>query len=101
MAPNTKLNWLLNNEQILELCLSYIVGDVDGRIEGFAGEFLVAYIINDSPKGDEITDEEVSEQMQIRITNYTLDSLVAIDYIDAYPEDDGTTSYTPIIQEEL
>lgn len=87
------LNWILNDQHLLELCLSYICEDIS-RFNGFAGEYLTAYAIKYyTGSNGELTEEELNGKVNLLLAEYTLHSLVEMGLADPTIEENGEISY--------
>lgn len=76
----------LNDEQALELVLSYLSED-SSRFEGFAGEALVYHVMTTNPNIKSA--EEINMVCSQLITDHALDGLHAKDLIDIEIDSDG------------
>ena len=85
---------VLNDEQILELCL-IAIGHNGLLLEEYPGEFLTYYLIKNSPK--ELSSEEIMDQISDLITTHAMESLVKKGYLEASFDEDGnvTMEITP------
>ena len=83
---------ILNDEQILELCLIAISHD-DKMVDSFPGEFLTYYVIK-LMGGEEMSDYEVALTINELIAKRELTSLVDKGYLTVGFDDDGVTEYT-------
>ena len=85
---------VLNDEQILELCL-IAIGHNGLLLEEYPGEFLTYYLIKNSPK--ELSSEEIMDQISDLITIHAMESLVKKGYLEASFDEDGnvTMEITP------
>lgn len=82
---------ILNDEQILELCLMAIQHKPE-MIDSFPGEFLTYYVIK-TMGGDEMSDYEVAVAMNELIANNVLASFVESGHLTVGFDEDGNTSY--------
>lgn len=83
------MGFILNDEQILELCL-IAIGHNGLLLDEYPGEFLTYYLIKNSPK--ELSNEEIVEQMSDLITAHAMESLVKKGYLEASFDEDGKIS---------
>ena len=83
---------ILNNEQILELCLTTISVNPE-MIDSFPGEFLCYYVIKSCERGL-MTADEIGIAMTELIAGHKLNSLVKKGYLEADFDEDGNTEYT-------
>lgn len=82
---------ILNNEQILNLCLMAISINPE-MIDSFPGEFLTYYVMKNT--GKELSNEEIAFGISKLITGYDLNSLVNKGYLEANFDDYGNAEYT-------
>lgn len=80
---------ILNDEQILELCLIAIAYD-QTLVEDYPGEFLTYYVIKNSPK--ELSNEEIADQISDLIISNIMATLVKNGYLEPVIDEDGTIS---------
>lgn len=80
---------ILNDEQILELCLIAI--SYDGTlVEDYPGEFLTYYVIKNSPK--ELSNEEIADQVSDLIVSNIMAALAKKGYLEPAIDEYGTIS---------
>ena len=82
---------ILNDEQILELCLLAIQQDPE-RIDDFPGEFLTYYVIK--LVGEDMSNHEVAIKINELIAAYELNSLVVKGYLNVDFDENGQSDYT-------
>ena len=89
---------LLNDEQILELCLIATGHDMS-LLESFPGEFITYYVLRTAQK--EMSNEDVAEAISDLIMSHTMTSLVKKGYLEPdFYGDEITIWLTPKIFEE-
>lgn len=79
---------VLNDEQILELCLIAVGHDIS-LLESYPGEFLTYYTLKNAHK--EMSDDEIAEYISDLIVSHTMESLVRGGHLQAHFEDDEIT----------
>lgn len=80
---------LLNNEQILELCLIAVAHNVE-LLKDYPGEFLTYYVIKNSTK--ELSDDEIADQISDLICSHVMESLTRKGYLEPVVDEDGNIS---------
>ena len=83
---------ILNDEQILELCLIAISVNPE-MVDSFPGEFLCYYVIKSCGR-EGMTSDEIAITMNELIAGHELNSLVNKGYLEADFDDNGVTEYT-------
>lgn len=80
---------ILNDEQILELCLIAVTNN-GALLEDYPGEFLTYYVIKNSPK--ELSNEELADQVSDLIVSNMLAALTKKGYLEPVVDEDGNIS---------
>lgn len=80
------MGFILNDEQILELCL-IAIGHNGLLLDEYPGEFLTYYLIKNSPK--ELSNEEIADQISDLIASHVMESLVKKGYLEASFDENG------------
>lgn len=80
---------ILNDEQILELCLIAVAHN-GALLEDYPGEFLTYYVLRTAQK--EMTNEEVADQISDLICSHVMESLARKGYLEPVVDEDGTIS---------
>lgn len=83
------MGFILNDEQILELCL-IAIGHNGLLLDEYPGEFLTYYLIKNSPKG--LSNEEIADQMSDLIASHVMESLVRKGYLEPIIDEDANIS---------
>lgn len=80
------MGFILNDEQILELCL-IAIGHNGLLLDEYPGEFLTYYVLRTAQK--EMSNEDVAEAISDLITAHAMESLVKNGYLEASFDEDG------------
>lgn len=83
---------ILNDEQVLELCLLAIQQKPE-MVDNFPGEFLTYYVIK-LMGGENMSDYEVAIKINELIAGFELNSLVDKGFLAASFDEHGETEYT-------
>ena len=68
------LKEILNEEQMLDLCLFKYMNDKSVDDTSYVVEYMIAYILTKNPDG--LTEEEICEKLNEMITDYTIKMLI-------------------------
>jgi hypothetical protein len=83
----------INDEQLLELCLSDQASK-DYDLEGLSGEILTLYVMINSPDPKSATVEYVEEKLRELVTDYILRKLVEKGLAEVSFNENGEVVYT-------